>query len=289
MSLIVYNKIWQLTEKLYIHCYGIDGFVSFLESHEVKLPDGFYNNFEIYSFMSTEQNQFAQFMQGVPSYRYIPILEKIVFDEKIKNTKRDNWNYYGIYIRNWYPELIRQLKRSKLNIDNNNSKLTYMGHEIVHVQTGSDFLEYNFNDPFLDYIKKEINETSHNGHYLAVMVLSRKLIECLVVRICEVVFPKYNERRVYSNQNHSLWFDIRRNRRHDLDILVENLKENSGSFHEDKDLIVQVCTLIKPLKNEINKVVHQDYKIPNADDIDKWDIPGLLNKLRRLFLKYCNP
>jgi len=34
--------------------------------------------------MSTEQNQFAQHMQGVPSYRYIPILEKIVFDEKIK-------------------------------------------------------------------------------------------------------------------------------------------------------------------------------------------------------------
>lgn len=197
MSLIVYNKIWQLTEKLYIHCYGIDGFVSFLESHEVKLPDGFYNNFEIYSFMSTEQNQFAQHMQGVPSYRYIPILEKIVFDEKIKNTKRDNWNYYGIYIRDWYTELIRQLKRRKLNIDNNNSKLTYMGHEIVHVQTGSDFLKYNFNDPFLDYIKKEINETYHNGHYLAVMVLSRKLIECLIKRIFEIVFRKHDERGVY--------------------------------------------------------------------------------------------
>jgi len=39
------------------------------------------------------------------------------------------------------------------------------------------------------------------------MVLIRKLIECLVLRIFEIVFRKRDERGVYNGQNHSLWFD----------------------------------------------------------------------------------
>lgn len=207
MSLIINNQIWQLTEKLYIHCYDTSGFVDFLESYEVKLPDDFYSNFEIYSFMSTEQNKFVQYMQRVPSYRYIPILEKITFNGKIKNTQRDNWNYYGIYIRHWYPELIKQLKQVGLEIDDTSNKLSFQGSEMDTIQDGSDFLKYNFSDPFLDYIKKEINENHNDRHYLSVMVLSRKLFECLVKRIFEVVFRKYDERGVYNEQNHSLWFN----------------------------------------------------------------------------------
>ena len=162
-----------------------------------------------------------------------------------------------------------------------------MGFEAVQIQADSDFLRYNFNDPFLDYIKKEINETCHNRHYLAVMVLIRKLIECLVVRICEVVFRKYDGKG-YNSQNHSLWFNKTKNRVHDLDVLLENLRTNSAYFHEDKDFVEELCALIKPLKNEINRIVHRDYKIPNYEDVNKWDIPKLLNKLRRLYRKYCN-
>jgi len=133
MSFIIDNQIWQLAEKLYIHCYETSGFVDFLEFFKVKLPDDFYSNFEIYSFMSTEQNKFAQYMQRVPSYRYVSILEKIVFDEKIKNTRRDNWNYYGVYIRDWYPELIRQLEQAGLKIDDVSSKLSFQGSETKNI------------------------------------------------------------------------------------------------------------------------------------------------------------
>jgi len=70
---------------------------------------------------------------------------------------------------------------------------------------------------------------------------------------------------------------------------LENLKANSESFQEDKEFVDEVCILIKPLKNEINKIFHRDYKIPSNDDVNKWDIPGLSNKLGRLYRKYCNP
>jgi hypothetical protein len=289
MGFVINNQIWQLTEKLYIHCHKVDGFVNLLKSHEVNLPDDFYSSFEIYSFMSSEQNNFVQFMQGVPSYRYLPILEEVIFDENIRSTQRDNWNYYGVYIKNWHPELLDRIKRAGLEIDNSKNKIIRTDIEIEQAYDTQDFLKYSFNDPFLDYIRKEINESHNSGLYLAAMILSRKLAECLVVRVFEVVFKERDERGAYNEHYHSLWYDKTRSRVHNLDTLIDNLKDNSTSFYDSKDLVEEVCLLVKPFKNEINKIVHRDYKIPNKEEVDKWDIPGLFNKLRRLYIKYCNP
>lgn len=289
MGFVINNQIWQLTEKLYVHCYEPGGFVNFLESQEINLPENFYSDFEIYSFMSSDQNNFASFMQNVPSYRYISLLEKIVFDEKIKNTQRDNWNYYGAYIKNWYPELLKQVKQSGLNIDNANKKMLFKYDTNTKSEGNFDFLQCSFNDQFLNYIKKEINESYNSGYFLAVMVLSRKLAECLVLRIFEIVFRKCDENGVYNSDNHSLWFDMNKKRIHDFEKLLDNLRTNSSAFHEDRDLVEEVCSLIKPFKNETNKVVHRDYKIPDKDSVARWEIPVLFDKLGKLFRKYCNP
>jgi len=263
MSLLINNRIWELAEKLYIHCYGVDGFVELLKSRAVSLPDNFYSNFEIYSFMSTEQNQFAQLMQRVPAYKYLSILNEVVFDKdgKVSSMQHDNWNYYGVYIKNWwYPELLKEITNVRLKIDAEKRRIEQSEDEDKEIQDGPDFLKYNFNDPFLEYIKKEINENYKDGRYLSVMILSRKLIECLIIRIFEVVFIKNNSDGTYNDHNHSLWFDKTKGRFHDLDRLLDNLKDSSTAFDEDKDLVEETCSLIKPLKNEMNKVVHRDYK-----------------------------
>jgi len=52
---------------------------------------------------------------------------------------------------------------------------------------------------FLDYIKKEINESYRERLYLAVMILTRKLIECIIHRIFEIVFRERDENgNIYS-------------------------------------------------------------------------------------------
>lgn len=292
MSLLINNRIWELAEKLYIHCYEVDGLVNLLRSQEINLPEDFYSTFEVYSYMSTTQTRFAQFMQRVPAYRYLPLLERIIFDDdgRVANTARDNWNYYGVYIRGWYPEIIRLLTEiDGVEVNTIERQISYQDVQIERNQDNPDFLEYNFNDPFLDYIKKEINESHNSGHYLAVMILSRKLIECLILRVFEIVFRKMDENGTYNGTNHALWFDTTRNRILDLEILLENLKNNAANFHEDKDFVEEICTLIRPLKNEMNKVVHRDYKVPQLEDVTKWDIPGIFNKLGKLYRKYCNP
>jgi hypothetical protein len=236
--------------------------------------------------MSEDDYRFASFMELVPSYNYLPLLKEIVFDEKIRGTKRDNWNYYGEFIRNWYPELIDLLKLAGVQIDHGEQQLTFP--EIVFTSDEKDFLANGFGDIFLDYIRKEINECHKNGLYLSVMFLSRKILEVIVVRIFEVVFPKL-QNRTYSPENHALWFDTNHNKYHSFDTLLDNLIDHAKDFHEDSELISDFVSLVRPFKKESNQHVHFDYKTPDELYISQWKIPKIIGMARKLFRKYCNP
>ncbi len=289
MPLVIKDQTWQLAEKLYIHSYRVEGFIDLLKSHEIVLPDDFYSGFEVYAFMTTVHNEFARFMQKVPSHRYLSLLKDIIFDGNIRNTQRDNWNYLGVQIKTWYPELLKSLEESHLEISMSEQEIIFSEIISRQIQSNPDFLIYDFNDYFLDYIKKEINEAYNEGHYLAVMILSRKLIECVIFRICEVVFNEKDANGTYNRDNHILWFNLSEGRNLGLDKVLDNLKDNSSRFYGYKDLVEEICLLTRPLKNRINKMVHRDYIIPTKEIVDDEDIPGLCNKLRRLYGKYCNP
>ncbi len=281
------NKIWLLAEKLYIHAYGKDGFVAFLAGIGVEIPEDLYEDFEIYSFMSSINQRFVQYMQSVPTYKYIPILEKIVFDARVMSTQSDNWNYYGDYIKKWYPELIKLLEEHTITIDTVNHKL-YLQDDAEETTINTDFLAYSFNDLFIDAIRKEVNECYQGGQYLAVIILSRKIAEVLCERILESYFPK-KLNGLYAEANHILWYDKNHSRYHDFGILIDNLKSRAPDFHEDKDLIEKICTEIKILKDQANSMVHRDYEVPTEDVVKSLNIHFSLNLARKAYKKYCNP
>ncbi len=289
MSLHINKKIWVYVERLYIHCYKPEDFIVFLNQFGIEYDNKIYKEFDktkpLYEFMSEENYDFANFMQTVASYKYLPILEKVVFDKKIKSTKDDNWNYYGEYIRKWYDIIIDLLKMVGVNIDRENKKLVYEEEEVFE---GPDFLPYSFNDMFLDYIRKEINECYKTGQLLAVMILSRKILEVLFVRILQIVFPKIVSGE-YSKENHYVWYNHKRNRYHNFENLIKNMKDNSSKFHEDKELIENICSRVKPFKDETNLYVHRDYKIPDETYLKSWRVSLIVELVRKIYKKYCNP
>ncbi len=245
MSIKLNQEIWIYVERLYIHCYNVDDFKIFLKKFGIdynnhKYPEilentGISYKIPLYKFMSELNYEFANFMQTVPTYKYLPILQKIVFDENIVDTREDGWNYYGESIRNWHPKIIEIIRAGGVNIDNANKKLLVDDKEEDF--WGPDFLPYDFSDLFLDYIRKEINESYNNGQLLAVIVLSRKLLEMIVIRIFEVVFPKISNGN-HNESNHELWYDKSRGRHQGFEILLKNLKLKSNDFQEDKELVV---------------------------------------------------
>ena len=204
MTFAINKRVWVLAERLYIHAYTTDKFMNLLARNDIDYVGENYSDFNstkgLYTFMSEDDYAFASFMELVPSYKYLPLLKEIVFDERVKKTEHDNWNYYGEFIRNWYPELIDLLKLAGVQIDSDEQELIFP--EVEKPLDKKDFLSDGFGDIFLDYIRKEINECYKNGWYLSVMFLSRKILEVIVVRIFEVVFPKLKN-KTYSPENHS--------------------------------------------------------------------------------------
>lgn len=290
MAITLSNRIWLLTERLYIHCYDADRFLNLLSQFDIEYPGELYTTLgthpNIYIFMSEPDFAFAEFMNQVPSYKYIPLLEKVVYDTRIRDTQKDNWNYYGEYIKNWYPELINLLELAGIEVNWHTKKLGYQ--EEVESPTTDDFLINNFGDMFLDYIRKEVNETYKNRNYLSVMFLSRKILEVVFVRVFEVVFPKIVNKQ-YCAENHELWYDKEHGKYQNFETLLSKLKQNSSHFHEDKGLIEALVTYVKPLKNETNECIHRDYKIPDEAYISQWKIPYTIGLATKLFRKYCNP
>lgn len=286
MNSSINDQIWQYVEKLYIHCYELDGFLKFIKSKNVELPSDIYDNFEIYRLMSADNYNFAEFMRSVSIYKCLPILSEVIFDVKIQSTQSSNWNYYGTSIKNWYLQLKDQIEQAGFIISNVNKEI-YPKDDVIPNLRRQELIEVDFNDPFLNHIKKEINECYIEEHYLAVMILSRKLAECLIIRLMERVFPK-NQNNTYNSQNHSLLCDIGKNYHiHNLSVLLENIKDNSAAFQEDEDLVKDTYSLVKPFKNETNKIVHKDYKNPIKETVDMWDISRMMNMLWKLYRKYC--
>jgi hypothetical protein len=289
MNLNLPKKIWVYVERLYITCYDTTAFKKLLRKFDIQYDNKLYRQLKtidkpFYVFMSNEDYTFADFMQSVPSDKYLQILEPIVFDDKIIATQRDNWNFYGESIKRWYPIVTQLLSVAGVGLDKNFRKLVFK--PIASGSSNQDFLAYSFNDPFLDYIRKEANDSYQQKHFLSVMFLSRKILEVCIVRLFEVVFPKI-VRGNYNADNHSLWFDTKRNSFRSFDSLLDNLKVNAAAFHEDKDLVLQLCALVKPFKDETNSCVHDDYKIPDPTYLSSWRIDYLISLARKLYLKYC--
>jgi len=290
MALTLNRRVWVLAERLFIHAYDKDQFLKLLRQHEIDYPGERYEDFNttksLYTFMSQDDYAFATFMELVPSYKYLALLQDIVFDPKVQHTATDNWNYYGEYIRHWHPELLDLLQLAGVQVNRDAKRLEYP--EVIQPPEREDFLSDSFGDHFLDYIRREINECHRSGLYLSVMFLSRKLLESIVVRLFEVVFPKLVN-KAYSPENHQLWYDTNRGRYHSFETLLDNLRSHESAFHEDEELIKEFVSSVRPFKDETNKCVHYDYKIPDQRYINEWRIPNLVGLARKLFRKYCNP
>lgn len=290
MTLTLNRRVWVLAERLCIHTHSPEEFLKLLRQCDIDFDGEVYNGFQTtkgrYTFMSGDDYTFASSMQLVPAYKYLPLLQGIVFDEEVEKTALDNWNYYGEFIRNWYPELLDLIKLSGVEIRQDDKQLEYPDIELAPER--QDFLADSFGDYFLDYIRKEANECYQDSLYLSVMFLSRKILETVIVRVFEIVFPKLVKGE-YSSENHESWYNVNQGRYHNFETLLDNLKAHAGSFHEDKGLVQEMISLVRPFKDETNKCIHYDYKVPDERYINEWRIPRLVSMARKIYRKYCNP
>jgi len=121
---------------------------------------------------------------------------------------------------------------------------------------------------FYHSIEEEINQCYYASLPNASLVLSRKLVENLLMNILEEKFSREVELR----------YDADHGRAQDFSVLIQNLERKISEFNgEQKELIGRLLQWIKPFRREANSTTHKimDY-LDTIDDLEKLKIAEIV-------------
>lgn len=137
--------------------------------------------------------------------------------------------------------------------------------EIVHFETTDHFLGKHF---------AEINRAYSNHCYTCVFVLTRKVLENLIIGILRAKYPT----------DRDLYFDAARQRNQDFSVVLDNLFKKRVEFdHDGKEVIERLHQKLKPFKNDANDKVHSLYHIVEGPtEINEWNLDTIMALITRI-------
>ncbi len=137
--------------------------------------------------------------------------------------------------------------------------------EIIHFETDDHFLKKHIS---------EINRAYTKHCYTCVFVLTRKVLENLIVGILKAKFPA----------DRNLYFDIPKGRNHDFSVVLDNLFKKRSEFGDDKkEAIERLHQKIKTFKNDANDKAHSLYHIvESAQEVDDWNLDSILVMIKKI-------
>lgn len=152
---------------------------------------------------------------------------------------------------------------------------------ITKPASGKDkFLSLNVKDNFYKKLENEINLVYSTEAYTATFVLSRKLIENLVI---EVLRKKYGNK---TKENVEIYFSTDFARFHDFSMLLQNLEDRKSDFDMDEGIVENFISLVKPFRKKANRDAHSIVDFTDKKrDLEKYDIQQMADLLIRLYSK----
>jgi len=275
----LHPKIGELIVKSYNHAHnGHDYFVKVLESlpltikfKQVKGEKGIYEN----NVMKTLE----EFLASLPVEDALMVIKDALEDPDIKRMEHDNWNNYGDYVKYWRKEIITYLERSGIKFDEKD-KSFYRADTRLEIggafTSKKEFISSTFYDDFYNNLKKEINRSYRFKIFTGTVILSRKIIENLIIDIMRLKFPPNNEKNI------ALYFRTEDGRFHDLTILLKNLEAKKEEFKIDMPIIEHLLTLIKPFRPNANSKAHSIIMIGEEKELLNADIERMVELLLKI-------
>lgn len=142
------------------------------------------------------------------------------------------------------------------------------------------FITLDHSDYFYQKLESEINICYISGSYTAVLILSRKLIENLLI---DILRKKYGYK---TEEDVEIYYRTNLGRFHDLARLLKNLGERKSDFRIDMDIINEIFKLIKPFRKNANKKAHSIvHLIEEKEELENFNVQRLVSLLIRLFNK----
>ncbi|MFZ0510166.1 MAG: hypothetical protein WAM14_01055 [Candidatus Nitrosopolaris sp.] len=150
------------------------------------------------------------------------------------------------------------------------------GHTVTFQLTTDNLIAEKFGEHFYNRLKNEINMGYKFGLYTSVVVLSRKLVENLLIDMLRKKYPPNEE------GNLELYYDKKRKRFHDFAVLLDNLEKLKSKFGIDELTISKFLSLAKPFRASANSNAHSIIEVSEKEIIIKYKIPDMIGLLIRL-------
>lgn len=127
------------------------------------------------------------------------------------------------------------------------------------------------------FIKEHIKETTRAYYakcYTCVFILTRKILENLLIEIIRKKFPSEPD----------LILHISANRYHDFSKILKNLYDKRAQFGiEGKSLIKRIHQVVKPFKDDANDKAHSWYHIVKLPtEVDDWQFDSIFELIMKL-------
>jgi hypothetical protein len=133
----------------------------------------------------------------------------------------------------------------------------------IFPSTRGNLIETKFDDFFYANLTKEINLAYKFGMSTSAIILSRKMIENLVI---EIFRAKYKRSR---HRNLNLYYDKKNRRFHDFSYLIDKLEisNKKNAFGLNKQAISKFLSPVKLFRKNANSNTHSIIEKPKQEDV----------------------
>ena len=172
---------------------------------------------------------------------------------------------------------------SGLSILYNNSNNSYyvedsFKNKIQISPLKSDLISTQFSNLFYTNLKNQINLSWKLGLFLSSLILSRKIVECLLIDILIKKYPRHQ-----GINNAQIYTDIKTGHYRNFVDILEELKNRKKDFVPlDKD-ITKLLSLIRPFRGRANTATHSLTEKPSQHDIETHKIQEIVELANNIY------
>lgn len=222
------------------------------------------------------------------------------YDEaEIRNTNRKLSNYYQLSLSSaMFPqleyvipehrlggqELVHLLEtKSGIVYDRKTNSFTFIGVSDIRVlpystRARTPLVGTKFNDYFYDTLVAEINSCYFSGLYTAAAILSRKLMETLIIDFLVARYPPSTD------ENLNLYYDKAHRRHRRFSELIDALESKKKEFECQEQTLSRFISRLHIFKTQANLDAHNLTIITDDNELSNYKVQEmieLLNALKR--------
>ncbi|MDW7732140.1 MAG: hypothetical protein SCH66_06890 [Methanolobus sp.] len=128
--------------------------------------------------------------------------------------------------------------------------------------TGTNqIIQIDMEEEHYNSLKTEINSTFRLGLFISTFLLSKELIENLLIDILRLIFPPT------SKENIHLYFDIKNHKFKELGLLLDIMTRKKGELPFDDTALDELTGILERMVPRDKPTSHSSINIPSRDDI----------------------